>query len=157
MRAKLLTPLHGPKTRGLTACPRPAVWTAGLGPVSHSTGPLTAKAVTLLFSPSCPDPPSSKIKVFKLQCQDCPWWQPGSATGQQGAESSHTHLEAKSLFVSAEQSSPVLSHLSPDSPGTGLSFLLEMNFFVSAFVSSPMCVPACHTALQILSVCFLRE
>lgn len=51
-----------------------------------------------------------------------------------------------SLFRLNNQS-PVLSHFPPDIPGNGLSFLLEINFVVSAFVSSLMYVHACHIAL----------
>lgn len=54
---------------------------------------------------------------------------------------------ALSLFRLNNQS-PVLSHFPPEIPGNGVSFLLEINFVVSAFVSSRMYIPACHVALQ---------
>lgn len=61
-----------------------------------------------------------------------------------------------SLFRLNNQS-PVLSHFPPEIPGNGVSFLLEINFVVSAFVSSLMYVPACHVALQMFSACFFKR
>lgn len=60
-----------------------------------------------------------------------------------------------SLFLPNNQS-PVLSHFPLIFLEMAVSFLLEIIFFVSVFVSSLIHVPACHIALQIFRACFFK-
>lgn len=141
----------------------------GVGfPRGLHTSKATHSSFTFVSSRSSqPHPPSPSTSVQKKGLQVVTPrvslnTQPGSATGQPVPADSLAPRQARwpptrtlrltpSLFL-LHSRSPILSHLSPDIPGNGVSFQLEVNLFVSASVSPLMYVPASHIALRMLRV-----
>lgn len=167
-----VSPPHGPKIQGLLTCRRSLRQgkRAGRGPVSCSTQPLRPGlghySFLHLFLTHPVQNKGFQVVMTRfsfLRGKHTAWLSHWSATSQPLTPLAGTRPPTRtpsltpSLFLLNNQS-PVLSHLSPDIPGNGLSSLLEINFvFVSAFVSSLMYVPECHIALQIFSVCFFKR